>query len=359
MKPGAIVVVGAKGAGWARETVAPAGTIQTDMTAEPLACVEVAGRCALERSIERYLQADVDVVSLLLEAESNSSYRVPHFRSCFKNVKVQVVNDLATAITQTLSEYSQSGVDHSFVSAADTYAETDLLDFFYFHREARQAITRSYDRGGPLDLGVVDCAQAQRFVPDGLSDRGECGGAAYFIRGYSIRLHHPRDLRQLATDLLRGKCESGPSGREIRPGVWVDEGADIHRRARIVAPAYIGCGAKVLEDALVTRFSCIERDCCIDCGTVIEDSSILANTHVGIWLDVCHAVVKGNRMLSLGRDVMIEISDSSLMRSNLSLRKAGAETNKKEQRRVSDADRRKPLPAPEVWQFGANFIQEQ
>jgi anti-sigma B factor antagonist len=65
----------------------------------------------------------------------------------------------------------------------------------------------------------------------------------------------------------------------------------------------------------VTRFSSIERDCCVDCGTVVEDSSILANTNVGIWLDVCHAVVSGNKLLSLGRDVAVEIFDASLMRS--------------------------------------------
>jgi NDP-sugar pyrophosphorylase family protein len=106
-----------------------------------------------------------------------------------------------------------------------------------------------------------------------------------------------------------------PWGVEVKPGIWVDEGAEIHRRARIVAPAYIGRASKVSEDTLITRCSSIERDCYVDYGTVIEDSSILPNTHIGIWLDVCHAVASGNKLLSLGRNVTLEVSDRSIMRT--------------------------------------------
>ena len=87
-------------------------------------------------------------------------------------------------------------------------------------------------------------------------------------------------------------------------------------------PAYIGRASKILEDTLITRCSNIERDCYVDYGTVIEDSSILPNTHIGIWLDVCHAVVNGNKLLSLGRNVTLEISDRSIMRAASSVREA-------------------------------------
>ena len=41
-----------------------------------------------------------------------------------------------------------------------------------------------------------------------------------------------------------------PSGVEVRAGIWIEDGADVHRRARIVAPAYIGSGSKVREDII-------------------------------------------------------------------------------------------------------------
>ena len=112
-----------------------------------------------------------------------------------------------------------------------------------------------------------------------------------------------------------------PSGREIKPGIWAEEEAEIHRGARIVAPAYIGWGSKVREDTLITRCTSIEKNCYVDCGTVIENSSILANTHIGIWLDVCHAVASGDKFVSLGHDVVVKISDPSIMRSNSDAKK--------------------------------------
>ena len=141
----------------------------------------------------------------------------------------------------------------------------------------------------------------------------------------------------------------------LGPGVWIEDQAEVHRRARIVAPAYIGRGSKISQDALITRFSSIERDCFVDCGTVIEESSLLANTHIGIWLDVCHAVVRGNKMLSLGRDVMIEISDPSIMRTAIPVREGDFGVKGRDE--AAPTFQKQPL-ATNTWQFGSNLIQE-
>jgi anti-sigma B factor antagonist len=279
---------------------------------QPLACVEIAGRSMTERMIQRFVAAGVEDISVL----AGSNIEMPVFRDSFGTaiVHVEVVKDLNAAIQRKLIEFCNAELDHSFICSANAYAETDLLDFFYFHREARQVITQTFDRHGALALWVVDCTTASASDFDTLLASPAPARSSYFIREYVNRLTHPRDLRQFAEDSLRGRCESRPAGKQTRPGVWMDDKAVVHRKARIVAPAYIGRGSEVKADAVVTRFSTIEKDCCIDCGTVVEDSSILANTNVGIWLDVCHAVVSGNKLFSLGRDVAIEISDTSIMR---------------------------------------------
>ena len=92
----------------------------------------------------------------------------------------------------------------------------------------------------------------------------------------------------------------------------------------------------------------------------MEDSSILANTHIGIWLDVCHSVANGNKLLSLGRDVVVEISDPSVMRFNGSARKEVRSTLalvRENERPETAAATRNETPAPEPWQLGANPIQ--
>lgn len=105
-------------------------------------------------------------------------------------------------------------------------------------------------------------------------------------------------------------------GEQVRPGIWADDGVEIQKGARIVAPAYLGRRCTIGKTALVTRFSNIERDSHIDYGTVIENSSILPNTYIGVWLDVRHSVVHGNKLLNLERDVLVEVCDSRLLRCN-------------------------------------------
>jgi NDP-sugar pyrophosphorylase family protein len=208
----------------------------------------------------------------------------------------------------------------------------------------------------PLDLWVVNCAKAQDLSLQSLF--GQCSSVSYFIRDYVNSIAHARDLRRLVSDVLRGRCMMRPSGVEVKPGIWIEDGADVHRRARIVAPAYIGTGSKVREDTLITRCSSIERDCFIDYGTVVEDSSILANTHIGIWLDVAHSVADGNKLFNLERNVILEISDPSVMRAN------GAAVHERKALRAVQEPRpkafelqEKTTPTQKVWQFGANLIQ--
>ncbi len=356
---GALVVIGARNHGLTQSPVQPpevSGSLEGSLLAAPLECVEVAGRSLVERSLERFAALNLEAISVLVESEAF----IPPFRRDYDNVEFRVPGDLSTAIRQELSSYSQQSIEHAFVNWASVYVETDLLDLFSFHREARQAATPTFDQQGPLPLWVVDCAKAQHLpIENLLRIAGQNGASEYFIREYVTRLDHPRDLRQFASDMLRGRCRTGPYGREVRPGVWLDEGAEIHRRARIVAPAYVGCDSKVRADALITRFSNIERDCCIDCGTVVEDSSVLANTNVGIWLDLCHAVVSENMLLNLEREVLIEILDSRVLRATGASRKFVSKASEPREAPERSSDLQEPRQLPGNWQLdNNNLIQE-
>ena len=109
---------------------------------------------------------------------------------------------------------------------------------------------------------------------------------------------------------------------------------------------------------MITRSSNVERDCFIDSGTVIDNSSVLPRTHIGIWLDVCNAVVRENKFMSLDRGVTIAISDSRVMRSTFTERgdEAGACISNVRQKKAIDFQTEPPLR--ESWQFGANLFQE-
>ncbi len=354
---GAVVVIAANNHWFTQDAAAPPETsesVQESFLRGPLESAEVAGRSTVERIVERFAAIDA-VVSVLVE----SGAFIPAFRTVHANVTVRVVGDLNFEIQQTLSDYSQQGIERAFVNWANSYQETDLLDLFCFHRESRQVATPTVDRQGPLALWAVDCKKLQREpVQKSLHEAQLNSASQYFIREYVNCLRHPRDLRRFASDMLRGQCQARPSGQEVRPGVWLDEGSEIHRRARVVAPAYVGCGSKIRADALITRLSDIERDCCIDCGTVVEDTSVLANTTVGIWLDLCHAVVSGNILLNLEREVLIEISDSRVLRSTNAGRRLAPGIGEQPEPMQTISQLQEARRMPQAWHLGGNFIQE-
>lgn len=333
------------------------------LLSEPLTYLDVLGRSTAERIIERFVRADVDVVTVL--HQDAVIPRKPSF-TAFENVESQYASNVDEAIQAKLQDYVRSGIEHSFLIFGNLYAETDLLDLFYFHREARQPATRAIHRLGALDFWVLDCQKAQGFSVGALREQKTNSSSAYFIREYVNRLQHPADLRFFASDLLRGRCSTRPPGREVKRGIWIDEGAEVHRLARIVAPAYIGRASKVLQGTLITRSSNVEKECCVDYGSVIEDSSILQNTEIGICLDVCHAVANGNKLLSLNRNVVIEISDASVMRANGSTKAQGKDRNwarnvllfsRRKQGQQPVADLQPAASAPKQRRLQANSIQ--
>lgn len=319
---------------------------------EHLACIDILGRPAIERTIERLRQAEIEAVSVIVDS---SVHGQKAFVKELKNVECQIVSETSLAVRNKLKEYANQGIEHSFVATANLYAETDFLDLFYFHREGRHPVTHARDREGPLDLCVVDCEKAQDEDLENLFGAQENNGSSYFIREYVNRLNHVADLRRIISDVFRKRCAMRPTGHEVKSGIWVDDEAEIHRKARIVSPAYIGRGVTLREDTLVTRCSNVEESCYVDYGTVIEDSSILENTHIGIWLDVCSSIADGNTLVSLKRDVALEITDPSVMRSTVSREtKSGQVLNKLPgaESEVLAVHKKVELPAQEVcsWQ---------
>lgn len=281
----------------------------------PLTGVEVLGRSVLDRLSDELRKVGIDAVTVLADR-------------CFEAARSDVdqatslpiswVEDAWSSATRMLTHYRQNGIETTLVIRAGAYAELDYADALQYHREQNQGATRAFSEDVPLDIWVVDGFSAGEQIRDMFL--AGCG-ARYSVEGYVNHLAHPRDLRRLVVDALSSRCRLRPQGNETRPGVWMNEGAEVHRSARIVAPAFIGRGSRIEEQCLITRCSNVENNCQIDYGTVIEDSSILPNSYVGIGLDISRSIIQGNRLLNLERDVTLEIADPGVMRLNRVLRK--------------------------------------
>jgi len=260
-----------------------------------LVCVEVLGRSVVARLIDEFARAGFDAATQIERRSLDQAWEVAD---------------------RQLLTYKDSGSEAVVVVRARAYIDLDLKDLLQFHREQAQAITRAFDANEePLDVWVIDPSRIQEGTTL-LAALDAASPAHYFVRGYVNRLTGPADLRRLAVDALTSRCRLRPQGTESRPGVWMDEGAQVHRDARIVAPIFIGRGARISEQCLVTRYSSIESNCHIDYGTVVEDSSILPNSYVGIGLDLSHSIVDGNNLMNLERGVTLEIVDPCVIRQN-------------------------------------------
>jgi NDP-sugar pyrophosphorylase family protein len=260
----------------------------------PLVCVEVLGRSVVARLVDEFRRAGFDSATQIDRRSLEEAWGVA---------------------TEQFLTCKDSGAKAIVVVRASAYIDLDLKDALQFHREQGQAVTRVFDQEGPLDVWVVDPSGIEEGT-DILAALSAASPSHYFVRGYVNRLQGPADLRRLVVDGLTSRCRLRPQGPESRPGVWIDEGAQVHRDARIVAPAFIGSGARISEQCLITRCSSIESNCHIDYGTVVEDSSILSNSYVGIGLDLSHSIVDGNNLLNLERGVTLEIADPCVIRQN-------------------------------------------
>ncbi len=310
----AIVIVGpeSQGDGRCGETAAKTlPKVTSGPQGTPLVCVEVLGCSVIERLIAK-LRRGVEKISVYRGISEPPSCADIHSASPIEFCSAETAWGGAA---QRLATCKDSGAEAIVVIRITGYVDFDLKDALQFHREQGQAVTRAFDDEGPLDLWIVDPAGISEGI-DILSTRSGAEPARYFVRGYVNRLRNPRDLRRLVVDGLTSRCGLRPQGTESRPGIWMDEGAQVHRDARIVAPAYIGRGTRIAEQSLITRCSNIESNSQVDYGTVVEDSSVLSNSYVGIGLDVAHSIVDGNNLLNLERGVTLEIADPCVFRQN-------------------------------------------
>lgn len=302
---GAIVITGFKsqvskadlGAGYSAIGVA-------DAFSDSLASIPVLGCSTIARTVESIRHAGINDVSVFGQTRHGSS------SSGITRVCLDEEEAWGWAARQ-LRAHREKGFDAVLVVRGGSYIECEYSSLLEQHRQHGESVTRAFDQEGPLDLWIVDPRNESENL---LAELQNVDSINVSIGGYVNRLQDVYDLRRLATDILTLRCRVRPAGVEVRPNLWIAEGAQVARSARLVAPAYIGTAVKIEDDCLITRCSNVEANSYIDFGTAVEDSSILPETYVGIGLDLSHSVVDGGEILNLHHDVRLLISDPVVLR---------------------------------------------
>lgn len=287
------------------------------MAGVPFACLDVLGATVLERIAQRLRAAGISQGLVINSAGSEG--RIEIERAIHK-ARLDALSVTEGSFWQSaedaFEQFRQDGADLVLILHVGPYVELDYEKAILHHIKKRCRMTTVISPdGGGLGIFIVDASRrgdATTLFRSGLQKvRDDC--ERFVARGYTNRLCSASDFRRLAIDGLLEKNGVRPLGKEVKPGVWVGDGAHIHRKARVLAPAFVGAHSKIRAASLVTRNSVIEHHAEVDCGTVVENSTILPYTYVGAGLDVMHSIVGFRHILHLVRDVAVEIEDSKLV----------------------------------------------
>lgn len=308
MELAAIIIVGAR-----RDELDPAGNNEPSIAPEtfaeiPLSLLDVVGKSVVHHVADRLRHAGVEAITALT-ADAHGQEEVDD------QPARRTAADLWRAAEDVCSAYAAEGAENVLLLRLGPYAEFDLADCLRFHLERRQSATLLFDQNGPLDAGLVAATRRNdaAFLIRKRLRETRVAAEPYVVNGYVNRLHGAHDLRRLAQDALLMRCNIRPHGREYKPGVWIAEHARIHRSARVLAPAFVGAHAKLRAASVVTRCSVVEHHAEVDCGTVLEDTTILPYTYVGAGLDASHTVAGFGKVVHLRRHGEVEIADSRLL----------------------------------------------
>lgn len=282
----------------------------------PLATLDVAGKSTLQRMAERLQQYGISSVSAVVEATTPAGVRnfgLPSDITCVSSVP----DRFWKTAESVFNDMAQSGAELVILIRLGAYAEADFEKLVQFHLDRKERVTRLAADTQMLEIFCISASRrndaASLFRTQLEHCRSECPLLEH--DGYLNPLATARDLRQFAIDILTRQTETCPAGKEIKPGVWAASGAMIEKGARILAPAFVGSLARIRSGAVITRCSSVERHAEVDCGTVIENSTVLPFSYVGAGLDLAHSIAGMGRIVNLHRDVTVTIVDSKLVAS--------------------------------------------
>jgi carbonic anhydrase/acetyltransferase-like protein (isoleucine patch superfamily) len=276
--------------------------------------LDIVGKSPLQRMAERLQNYGISSISAVVESAPStdaSNYGLSSDIACFS-----AASDRFWRTAESIfNDMAQNGAELVVLIRLGAYAEVDFEKMIQFHLDRQGRVTQMANGSLPLEIFCISASRrndaASLFRTQLARCRTEC--PLLHHEGYLNYLANPRDLRQFAIDILTLQTQTCPAGQEVKSGVWLAPDAMVEKGARILAPAFIGSMACVRSGAVITRCSSVERHAVIDCGTVIENSTVLPFSYVGAGLDLAHSIAGMGRIVNLRRDVTVEIIDPKLI----------------------------------------------
>lgn len=212
----------------------------------------------------------------------------------------------------SLAEFAQQGIERLLMIRLKSYAEMDLADLLRFHCERRNPVTEAQDARGRLGVCLLD--QVALRAGDSAAASTDSRQTPYQFGGYAKRISSARERQELVRDALTEACALRPVGTQMSDQVWIGEGANLADSARIIGPAYVGARTTVRAGATIGPFAAVEHDCVVDCGTSIEQSTVLPHTYLAPGLLIRNGLMDGGHLEDLKSGAVANLHPARLGR---------------------------------------------
>jgi len=159
---------------------------------------------------------------------------------------------------------------------SDVFANTVNTGIYIFEPEIFNYIPKNR----PYDFGF-------QLWPDLLARKKRIYG--YVMKEYWTDVGNIKEYRNGVKGALEGKIRLNIPGKEVRPGIWVGEGAKIEKGAKLFAPCVIGRYCFIGSGACIDSFTTIGDNSYIERGAVIKNSILWEKVKVAknVHLENC------------------------------------------------------------------------
>ena len=227
--------------------------------------------------------------------------------------------------------------DTFLVISGDQVSDIDLTEAMKFHRDRGAAATVVLQHAeNPLEFGIVitgDDGRVERFlekpgwgevfsdtvntgiyilepellhhIPSGqefdfsadlfplLLEQG-LPIFGYVAEGYWADVGNLEAYMEVHRDILDGKVRLKVGGFELRPGVWLGEGAEVDPEAEVEGPAYIGENARIEAGAKIRDHTVLGKGVVVKGGAFLHRAIVHDNAYIGSSASLRGCVVGKN-----------------------------------------------------------------
>ncbi|MEK7382015.1 MAG: NDP-sugar synthase [Elusimicrobiota bacterium] len=117
---------------------------------------------------------------------------------------------------------------------------------------------------------------------------------AYETEAYWCDVGNLPEYRRCQIDCLEGRAKINIPGTQRRKGVWIEGGATVDPKAKLLPPLLIGKGSRVAADAVVGPFTVVGDRARIGAGAVLDHCILFDNVTVGTEVRLNNCIIGPN-----------------------------------------------------------------